>query len=60
MRPHLTTVLIRGAHARRRRYDGGKGFKPLLLYDTAQRALSPHQSTYWADFYRYPALVQPC
>ena len=47
----------------RRRHDGGKGFKPLLLYDAAQRQLSPHQSTYWANFYkehrRDPSNVEP-
>ena len=36
----------------RRRYDGGKGFKPLMLYDAGAKKLSPQQSTYWADFYR--------
>lgn len=23
-----------------------------MIYDTADKKMSPHQSTYWADFYR--------
>ncbi|EIE23640.1 Metallo-dependent phosphatase, partial [Coccomyxa subellipsoidea C-169] len=48
---------------RKRRHDGGKGFKPLVIYDTAQNKLSPHQHTYWADFYqenrRDPSNIEP-
>ena len=48
---------------RRRRHDGGKGFKPLVIYDTAQKKLSPHQHTYWANFYqenrRDPSNIEP-
>lgn len=47
----------------RRRHDGGKGFKPLCIYDTAAGKLSPHQHTYWADFYnenrRDPTNIEP-
>ncbi len=47
----------------RRRHDLGKGFKPLMIYDTAEKKLSPHQSTYWADFYqenrRDPTNIEP-
>lgn len=47
----------------RRRHDLGKGFKPLMIFDTVENKLSPHQSTYWADFYREhrrdPTIIEP-
>lgn len=34
-----------------------------MIYDTAENKLSPHQSTYWADFYqehrRDPTNIEP-
>jgi len=34
-----------------------------MIYDTAEKKLSPHQSTYWADFYqenrRDPTNIEP-
>jgi hypothetical protein len=54
---------MRARVRRRRRYDGGKGFKPLMLYDTETRQLSAQQGTHWVKHYREnrrdPSNVEP-